>query len=147
MERPEQAARASLIRGLLGYSAVLAGSVAVVWYILSAGVQGIGYVTLLVFGGLAILLAYQVLQYILDLRAPLAETEGIVLKKWKRADLIIFLDSFYLTVGRAIFRIRPEDWVLIDEGMVVKIVHLQHTLNVVSVHELRPPPREPDPLI
>ncbi len=31
---------------------------------------------------------------------------------------------------------RPEDYLLIDKGMYVKVVHFSGTLNVVSIHEL-----------
>lgn len=138
MTDPERTARAGLIRGMLGYAAVLAAVAAVVWYLLTAEGSGVRYVSLTIFAGVAILLGYQVLQYVLDLRAALSETEGVVQKKWKRADLVIFMDSFYLTVDRKIFRVPPETWVHIDEGMYVRVVHFPHTASVVSVHELRP---------
>ena len=139
MPDPEGAARSALVRGLLIYLGILALDVLLLWYIVSAGVQGGGYLTLVLFGGIAMLLVYQVIEHVLDLRSPLAETEGVVQRKWKRADLIIVLDSFYITVDRAVFRVRPEEWVHLEEAMYVKVVHFPHTMNVVSVHELRPP--------
>jgi hypothetical protein len=137
VDEPESAARASLVRSLLIYAALLAVDGAVVWFIISSGVQGAGYVTLSIFVVVGMMLAYQVVEHVLDLRAPLAESEGIVQKKWKRADLVIAWDSFYIKVDRSVFRLRAEDWVNIDEAMFVKVVHFPHTLNVVSVHEMR----------
>jgi hypothetical protein len=82
-----------------------------------------------------------------DLRSPLSESEGVVLRKWQRADLIIAWQSFYLQVDRAIFKLRPEDYILLDEGMYVKVVHFPRTLNVVSIHQVQraapPPPSSP----
>jgi hypothetical protein len=48
--------------------------------------------------------------------------------------LIILWQSYYVAVGRGIFRVAPEDYILIDEGMFVKVVHFPHTLQVVSIH-------------
>jgi hypothetical protein len=38
-----------------------------------------------------------------------------------------------------VFRIKPEYYLDVREDSYVKVVHFPHTLNVVSVHELRPP--------
>ena len=74
-----------------------------------------------------------------------AESEGLVVRKWKRADLIIAWDSYYLTVDRTVFRVKPEDWIQVREDAYVKVVHFPNTLNVVSIHELRPPAAPPPP--
>lgn len=143
MEDPEQIARASLRRSLIIYAALLFAAVVVVTYIAGNLAGGFGYVTLSVVALVGLLIAYQVLQYIRDLNAPLAESDGVILRKWKRADLIIALQSFYITVDRAVFRITAEDYVLVDEGMYVKVVHFPNTLTVVSLHEMmRPPEKE-----
>jgi hypothetical protein len=143
VEDPEQIARASLRRSLIIYAALLFAAVVVVTYIAGNLAGGFGYVTLSVVVLVGLLIAYQVLQYIRDLNAPLAESDGVILRKWKRADLIIALQSFYITVDRAVFRITAEDYVLVDEGMYVKVVHFPNTLTVVSLHEMmRPPEKE-----
>ena len=147
MQDPEHAARVSLRRSLVIYASLLFAAVVVVTYIASNITTGFGYVTLSVVALVGVLIAYQVLQYIRDLNAPLAESDGVVQRKWKRADLIIALESFYLTVDRAadrvVFRVTAEDYVLVDEGMYVKVVHFPNTLTVVSLHKLlRPPEKE-----
>lgn len=136
MPDPEQTARAALRRSLLLYSLFLGVAVIVVASIVASGPGGAGYVTLSVVGLVGLLLAYHVWEHILDLRSPLAESEGFVDRKWKRADLIIAWDSFYIAVERRIFRLDPADFIKIDEGMYVKVVHFPRTLNVVSVHEV-----------
>jgi hypothetical protein len=140
---PESDARASLLRSTLIYSALLAVDIAVLYYVATSGARGAAYVTLSIVAVVGLMLAYQVLQHVRDLRSPLAESEGVVQRKWSRADLIIAWHSFYVTVDRTMFRLRPEDYVNIDEGMYVKIVHFPNTLNVVSIHEIVRPPPDP----
>jgi hypothetical protein len=108
---------------------------------------------------LALLVAYQVIQHYRDLREPLAESEGVVTRVWSRADLIIAFHSYYVTVGRKVYRLRPEDYVPLEDRwrqleradppleLYVKVAHFRHTLNAVSVHEIRRPATdEPPPL-
>jgi hypothetical protein len=127
---------------MLIYTVLLAVDLVVVAYIVSSGVRGAGYVTLSIVGAVGLLLAYEVWQHFRDIGSPLAESEGIVLRKWKRADLVIAWDSFYIQVGRVIFKLDPRDYLRIEADMYVKIVHFPRTLNVVSIHEMRgaPPP-------
>ncbi len=140
---PEPAARASLFRSMLIYTALLIPDLAVVYYIATTSEQGAAFVTLSFFGVVGVLLAYQVWQHYRDLRSPLAESEGVVQRKWSRADLIIAWHSYYVAVERMIFRLQPEDYIHLDEGMYVKVVHFPNTLNVVSIHEIRRPPADP----
>jgi hypothetical protein len=134
VEDPVPGARASLRRSAAIYAALLAADIAVVVYILIVRTGGAAFVTLSFVVVVGLLLAYQVVQHVRDFGARLAETDGVVMRKWKRADLIIAWDSFYLTVERTVFRVRPEDWIHVEEGEFVKVVHFPHTLTVVSVH-------------
>ena len=143
MDDPVAAARASLRRGALAYGALLAADVAVATYIVDARAGGAAFVTLSFVVVVGLLLVYQVAQHVRDFEARLVETDGVVVRKWKRADLIIAMDSYYLTVGRTVFRLRPEVWIQVDEGMYVKVVHFPHTLTVVSVHPIERPPTPP----
>ncbi len=140
MDDPVAAARASLRRSALTYAALLVVDIAVAAYIIEARAGGAAFVTLSFVVVVGLLLVYQVAQHVRDFEARLAETDGVVVRKWKRADLIIAMDSYYLTVGRTVFRLRPEDWIHVDEQMYVKIVHFPHTLTVVSVHPIDRPP-------
>ncbi len=145
MDDPVAAARASLRRGALIYSALLVADVAVIAYILDARAGGAAFVTLSFVVVVGLLLVYQVAQHVRDFDSRLAETDGVVVRKWKRADLIIAMDSYYLTVGRAVFRLPPEEWIHVDEQTYVKVVHFPHTLTVVSVHPIERPPAPPRP--
>ena len=113
------------------------------YFIATNGPQGVGYVTLAIVAVVGLLLAYQVWMQFRDLGAPLAESEGVVQRKWSRADLIIAWHSYYVAVDRRMFRLQPEDHVMIDEEMYVKIVHFPRTLHVVSIQQLRDAPRPP----
>lgn len=139
MADPESEARASLLRSLVIYSVFLAADVLVIGWVLTAGIEGAAYVTTTIVGVVGLMLFYQVVQHARDLRAPLAESEGTVTRKWKNADLIIAWDSYYIRVDRAVFRIKPEQYLDVRENSYVKVVHLPHTQNVVSVHELQAP--------
>lgn len=136
-------ARGSLRRTALIYILLLAVDVVAAAYIITSAVSGAAYVTLTFVVVIGALLAYQVVQHIRDFGAPLAESDGVVRRKFRRADLIIFLDSYYLTVSGTVFRLPPEEWIHIDEGDYVKVVHFPHTLTVVSIHGARRPPPEP----
>jgi hypothetical protein len=111
----------------------------VVSYLASTGLSGARYVTLSVVGVVGLLLLYQVVQHMRDLDAPLAESTGLVAKKWSRADLFIAMQGHYIAVDRTIFRIPAVEWAHVALGAYVKVVHLPHTLGVVSIHELAPP--------
>jgi hypothetical protein len=143
VQDPESIARASLIRSLIIYSLFLVGDLIVIGYVLSIGIQGAAYVTTSIVAVVGLLLLYQVLQHLRDLRAMLVESEGVVQRKWKNADFIIAWDSYYIRVDRTVFRMKPEFWIDVRENAYVKVVHYPNTLNVVSVHELRGPEGRP----
>lgn len=142
MQDPETVARAALFRSLLIYTALFAVDVLFVYYIvMTTGARGGGFVSLSIVGVVGLLLGYQVVQHFRDTQTPLAESQGVIQRKWERADLIIAWKSQYITMGRTVYRVKREDYDLLEEGMYVKIVHFPNTLNVVSIHEvLRPPP-------
>ncbi len=129
---------------MLIYAVILAGDVYLLYFIATNGPHGVGYVTLAVAAVVGLLLAHQVWMQFRDLRAPLTESEGVVQKKWSRAELLIVWHSYYVAVDRRMFRLEPEDHVMVDEEMYVKIVHFPRTLNVVSIEEVRAAPRPPD---
>lgn len=139
------AARSSLRNTALVYSLFLVVAIVVAVYIVVSAVSGAAYVTLSFVVIVGLLLAYQVVQHLRDFGARLAESDGVVQRKFRRADLIIFMDSYYLTVAGTVFRLRPEDWIHIEEGERVKVVHFPHTLTVVSVHSASYPGTPPTP--
>jgi hypothetical protein len=138
MPDPEALARASLRRSMLIYLLLLAVDVLVVVSLALGSGGGGAFVTLSIVGlvGLVgLLLAYHVLQHVQDLGSPLAESEGVINRLWTRADLIIAWQSYYVLVGRTVFRVKAEDYIHLKVDMYVKVVHFPRTLNVVSVHE------------
>jgi xanthosine utilization system XapX-like protein len=113
---------------------------------------GGAYPALALVGLFGLLVAYQVVQHYRDLREPLAESEGIVSRAWARADLIIVWHSYYVSVAGSVYRLPPEEYVLLEDRwralnrldpprpLYVKVVHFPHTKTAVSVHEMLPPP-------
>lgn len=128
---------------MLIYAVILAGDIFLLYFIASHGPQGVGYVTLAVVAVVGLLLAHQVWMQLRDLRAPLTESEGVVRKKWSRAELLFVWHSYYVAVDRRMFRLQPEDHVMVDEEMYVKIVHFPRTLSVVSIQQVRASPGPP----
>jgi hypothetical protein len=131
---PESAGRAALRRGMVIYGVLFAVAVLVVWYIVSNEPRGLGYLTLSIVGLVGLLLGYQLWSHARDIGSPLVETEGEVVRKWSRADLVIAMHSFYIMVDRTVLRVQPDDYLAIDVGSYVKVVHFPRTLNTVSVH-------------
>jgi len=136
VQDPESIARAALRRSAVIYGLLLGVDVLVLVYIVANGAGGGAYITLSIVGLVGLLLAYHVYQHVRDLGAPLVESQGLVTRKWTRADLIIAMQSYYVTVERTVFRLRPEEYIHIDTGMYAKVVHFPNTLNVVSIHEV-----------
>jgi hypothetical protein len=154
VQDPESAARSGLLRSLIIYLALFAADAAVVSWLAASSPQGAAFVPLSIIGVIGVLLGYQAYAHYRDLRSPLAESEGIVTRVWSRADLLVAWHSYYMMVGRAVFRLQPEDYVIMEDrfrtlarldppgDMYVKVVHFPHTLNVVSIHEILRPPTE-----
>ena len=128
---------------MLFYIAFFALAALAFYYIAASEPGGAGYVTLTIVGIVALLLAFQIWMHVRDIGSAMAESEGVVHRKWTRADLIIAWHSYYINVDRRVFRLRPEDHVMLDEGMYVKVVHFPRTLHVVSIHEVRGAPKVP----
>ncbi len=122
---------------MLIYGALLVLDVIVIAYFVAIGASGAAYITISIVGLVGLLLAHHVWQHVRDLRAPLVETEGQILRKWKRADLVIAWDSHYINVERSVFKIATIDYHLVEEGMYATIVHFPRTLTVVSVHAVQ----------
>jgi xanthosine utilization system XapX-like protein len=133
---PEPAARASLRRSAIVYGLLLAADVVVGVFVVAGGLSGGAYVALSIAGLIGLLIGYHVLQHVRDLGADVTESEGAVSRKWTRADLIVAMQSYYIMVDRVVYRLRPEDYIHLEEGMRVKIVYFPHSLNVVSAHEV-----------
>ncbi len=133
---PEALARAALRRGTLIYSALFLLDAAVFSLVVASGTSGAAYVTLSIVGIVGLLLGYTCVQHIRDLGGQLAESEGLITRKWSRADFLIVMQSYYIMVERVVYKLEPEDYIHLEEGMYVKIVHFPQTLNVVTVHEV-----------
>jgi hypothetical protein len=132
------------------YSILFLAAAVVVFYIATNRESNFAFVSLSIVGVVGLLLGYYVYQHLRDLAASLKESEGVIVKKWMRADIPFLLQGYYIAVNRTVFRVQAEDYVHLREDMYVKVVHFPHTMNVVSVHEVRgpgdvaePPPQAP----
>jgi hypothetical protein len=89
-------------------------------------------VTLTITGILGLLLAQQVYQHLRDVRAEPVDLEGEVVRKFQRAEFIFVLQNHYIQIGRTIFNIEARDYILLDEGQLVRVRYFPHSLKVVS---------------
>ena len=75
---------------------------------------------------------YHVVQSVRDLFSRTVETVGRVERRWNRSDFFLFRNS-YIFVGRDVFRLPPKQFVEIDLGDTVRIVHYPHTAAVETI--------------
>jgi hypothetical protein len=111
------------------------------WQAVADG-AGSGDVILMIFVGfVTLLLLFQALTALLDLRSEPVRMAGRVSSRWSRSDLLIFGDSCYIRVSpdgggsSAIFKIERFWWEQLKEGDPVLIEHYRHTSSVVSVEK------------
>ena len=83
-------------------------------------------------GSGALLLAFQVAQSVRDLFSELTVTTGLVERRWSRNDFFLFRNC-YVFVGTSVFRLTPEQYLDIQLGDTVRIVHYPHTDAVESI--------------
>jgi hypothetical protein len=96
-----------------------------------------GRVAGLVLAGLVgLLLAYQVIQSVRDLFSRPVETEGMVERRWSRSDLLLFRNS-YIFVGRNVYRLSPDQFIHVELGDTVRVVHYPHTAAVEAIEVVR----------
>jgi hypothetical protein len=132
-------ARASVLRSVLLFSPFLAIVVAAFAFIARdvarEGASGGSIVGLVLVGFIGLLLAYQVVQSVRDLFAELKETVGLVERRWSRSDFFLFRND-YIFVRGDVFRLYPEQFVEVELGDTVRVVHYPHTSTVQSVEVL-----------
>lgn len=117
------------------FGIALTGLVFLVLDVVDTGVgpgQVVG-VTILAF--VTLLFGYQVVQSVRDLFSGVVETTGVVERRWSRNDFFLFRNS-YIFVGRNVFRLEPEEYVEVDLGDTVRVVHFPHTSTVEAVEVL-----------
>jgi len=149
-----QPSRTALIRSAALYAPLfILTTIAVLAMLL--GVFDGGIVLLIIALVAAFLFGYQSIQALRDLRAgTLSVTEGPVTRIWSKMDLFV-TRSYYITVGRAIFRIPVQSyWDLREEAkrmradgsdqdyfIQVRVEHYPHTGNVVKADRMGVVPR------
>ncbi len=136
MAEAAPSARMSVLRSILLFSPFLVVVLVALAFLFRAaateGMSGGRIVALVFVGFLAVLLAYQVIQSTRDLLSQPVETTGLVERRWSRSDVFIFRNS-YIFVGRDVFRLSPEQFIEIDLGDMVRILHDPHTAAVETI--------------
>ena len=139
MKEGISAARRRLIRDAVIYTPVLVVVVAV-WgaslaSVVSAGGGG-GIFVLLLLTIVVFLAGFQSIQSLRDLRSSPVTSEGPVIRKWRRAEFLLF-PAYYLYVNRNVFRVPPLSYREVEQGDVVAVTHYPHTATVIEVKRIR----------
>lgn len=138
-EQEVSSARRHLVRDALIYTPIFLALLAA-WGAALAGVVAAGggggiallvLVTLMVF-----LVGFQSIQSLRDLLSAPITSEGPVLRKWRRAELLLF-PAHFIYVNRNVFRIPSLMYEQIDKGDILVVTHYPHTSTVVAVNRLR----------
>jgi hypothetical protein len=110
-----------------------------------------GYVVMLtVTGVLLLVMGYQAVHYIRDLRAEPMSSEGEITKKWTKGNLFFFfMPSYYIAVKGKIYTVTRNQYRGLLEEDMVRIRHYPYTLTVEFVErfdeaEKKFVPAEPD---
>ena len=135
LEEAYRAARSSLIRVALVFTPLfllsLAGIGIVIFNLVREGPSGL-IITLLLLSLAAFLTGHQSIQSLRDLRSSPTVSNGLVDRKWSRADLFV-LRSYYIYVDRSVFKVTPLIYTELEEGDKVSVNHYPHTNTVISV--------------
>lgn len=136
MAATRRSARAMVVRSALLFTPFLGVTLAALAFILSdvadEGPSAGRVVGLVLVGSIGLLLTYQVVQAVRDLFSDVVETSGLVERRWSRSDFFLFRNS-YIFVGRDVFRLEPEQFIEVDLGDSVRVVHYPHTSTVESL--------------
>lgn len=130
MAATRPSARAAVLRSALLFTPFLVVTLIalalIVRDIAADGASGGRVVAIVLVSLVAALLGYQVIQSLRDLAATVVETTGVVERRWSRSDLFLFRNS-YIFVDRDVYRLDPEQFIQVDLGDTVRIIHYPHT--------------------
>lgn len=135
MEQPRRSARVSVIWSAVLYTPFFLAALAGAGFLirsLANDFEGGTVVGLVVVGVIALLSGYQSIQAFRDLFTQPVETRGVVERKWSRADFFV-VRSHYVMVKRNVFRIEPFEFVDVELGDTVSVIHYPHTSTVQSL--------------
>ena len=135
LEEAYRAARLSLIRVALVFTPLfllsLAGIGIIIFSLVREGPGGL-IITLVLLSLAAFLTGHQSIQSLRDLRSSPRVSSGAVERKWSRADLFV-LRSYYIYVGRSVFKVSPLIYHELEEADTVSVNHYPHTNTVIAV--------------
>ena len=136
VEAATRKARSSMARSLLFYLVVGVACAIAAAYIYSLPPGGFGWVSLAIAAVLAGLCFWQVWQFGRDLQSRIVETEGVLTRKWQRAELFIVWQSFFILVNRRVFKVEPDAWVFLELEKPLRVRHFPRTMTVVAIENV-----------
>jgi hypothetical protein len=141
MQASYPSARGEVFRSALLFSPFLALTLSalalIVREIAGSGAGTGSIVGLVLIGGVALLLGYQVVQSLRDLFSRTVETTGLVERLWSRNEFLLFRHT-YVFVERNVFRVPVQHLLDVERGDLVRIVHYPHTGTVEFIEKVQP---------
>lgn len=142
MQASHPSARGEVFRSALLFSPFLAVTLLalglIVREIAGSGASAGSIVGLVLVGGVALLLGYQVVQSLRDLVSRPVETAGLVERLWSRNEFLLFRNT-YVFVEKNVFRVPVQHLLDIERGDLVRIVHYPHTGTVELIEKVKAP--------
>ena len=139
MKEGISAARRHVIRDAIIYSPVFVFCL-VVWVIVLVGVvfekDGRGIFLVLLLTIVVFLVGFQSIQSLRDLRSEPVTSEGPVLRRWRRAEFLLF-PAYYIYVNRNVFKVPELLYNEIGDGDIVAVTHYPHTATVANITRIR----------
>ncbi len=127
-------ARRTVIRTAIVYTPLLIGALLATLAALAGG----AIVLVVILALVSILLGFQSVGALRDLRSEITETRGAVRRRWSRRNFL-FWQSHYIHVGGTIFTIEKLPYEIIKPGDDLVIKHYPHTGTVEGLGIVRPP--------
>ena len=106
--------------------------------VLEAMDEGFGagqVVAITILSFVSLLFGYQVVQSARDLFSGVVETKGVVERRWSRNEFFLFRNC-YIFVERNVFRLEPEQYIEVELGDTVRVVHFPHTSMVEALERV-----------
>jgi hypothetical protein len=138
---PPLTPRGRLIRDTILYTPPFAFLVLAL-VLMIVGVWDRSIVGIVLVAGITFLFGYQSVQSIRDLTSKPRELDGPIQRRWTKRDGFV-VKNYYVSVGKSIFHIAVDDYMLLKTGDVVRVLAYPHTGTLVSINKLEDGPPRP----
>ena len=144
-EQQLRSARRSIVRSSMAWLPFFTlFSAGAVFFLIRALTDDAGaWVGFAILGLIALLILPLLVAALQDLRAAPIETEGLLGRKWSKADFFVFRSHYFL-IGKRVFRVNKAVWVTIPEPPGrIHLLHYPHTNTLIDWKSVPDPSTDP----